>query len=78
MNDGQITIRGYSQAGDDFLALKLRKIFMNLVTPEDVALHNDMLMDIQTMIGEGNADEFRKSVARTLTTMSVRNIENVT
>jgi hypothetical protein len=87
----KIIIKGYSQAGDDFLALKLKKVFAVLTTPEEVALHNDMVRDIQAMVVD--YDDFGKSVARIILsipknfllrvanlirTSSVRNIENGT
>lgn len=88
MNHEQTIIRGYSQAGEEFLAGKLRKIFSELSTPEDVALHNDMLRDIQTVVGGDGGDlrkavariliarpkNFLRSVARTIIELSLRNI----
>jgi hypothetical protein len=72
----KIIIRGYSQAGDEFLAEKLKKIFSELTTPEDVALHNDMLKDIQAMVG-GDGAELRKAVARMLLTRPRKFLQNV-
>lgn len=89
MNDNRAIIKGYSQAGDDFLAEKLKKVFMILRTPEDMALHNDMVRDIQLMVEDadslrksvariliGNPRNFLSSVARLIRNLSLRNIEN--
>lgn len=63
-NESQILIKGWHDSGEEFLALKLKKIFMVLENPNDVALHNDMIMDLTTMLGNINAKHFRWEVAR--------------
>ena len=42
--------KAYQAAGANFLALKLGKLFTRIETPEDQALHNDMLSDVLTII----------------------------
>lgn len=91
MKKDQIIIHGYARAGDDFLAHKLRKVFTLLKTPEDMALHNDMIRDIQSMIGDVGANDLRRStagmlinrsenfllrVANRIKNLSVRNMQN--
>jgi hypothetical protein len=44
-------IRAYQQAGHGFLAYRLEKCFRLLKTPEDIALHNDMVEEIFEMLG---------------------------
>ena len=82
-------IKGYSQAGDEFLAEKLKKVFQVLNTPADVALHNDMVEDIQMMVADANSlrtnvarilvskpKNFLLNVAELIRNLSLRNIEN--
>ncbi len=66
MNGNKIIIQGYTQAGDDFLAHKLRKVFMLLTTPDEVAEHNDMIRDIQIMVGDIGVEDLRRGMAKTL------------
>ena len=61
MNKEEI-IRGWTSTTDEFMAYQLKKVFSVLNTPEDVALHNDMVEQIQTMIDD--TDGFLKAVAR--------------
>ncbi len=66
VSDRNTIIRGYNQAGDDFLANDLREIFMLIETADDKALHNDMVRRIQKMIGDVGVNDLRTSVARML------------
>ncbi|MFA6281590.1 MAG: hypothetical protein WCY05_03705 [Candidatus Omnitrophota bacterium] len=50
----QMLIRAYQQAGHGFLAYRLEKCFRLLKTPEDIALHNDMVEEIFEMLGTEN------------------------
>ena len=54
MNKKQMLIRAYQQAGHGFLAYRLEKCFRLLKTPEDIALHNDMVEEIFEMLGTEN------------------------
>ena len=40
----------YSKAGTAFLAMKMQRLFTKLETPEDIALHNDILADVLAII----------------------------
>lgn len=70
MNDDQIIIQGWDQGGEEFLALKLKKVFCLLETPQEVEMHNDMIRDIQIMTADFEGDNqsltVRKAVARIL------------
>ena len=50
----KMLIRAYQQSGTGFLAYRLEKCFRLLKTPEDVALHNDMIEEIFAMLGTEN------------------------
>ena len=91
MNRKQIIIRGWHNAGEAFLAEKLTKIFCELTTPEDVALHNDMVRDLHLMVGFDNRESFwmdiakivlnkprnfLRSVANHITNLSMRNLSD--
>ena len=43
-------IRGYQSAGRDFLAYRLQRLFLHIQSPEDIALHNDVLEEVMTLI----------------------------
>ncbi len=77
MNDRNAIIRGYNQAGDDFLANDLRKIFMLIETADDKALHNDMIRRIQKMIGDVGVNDLRTSVAKMLLNRSGEFLRNL-
>jgi len=64
----KVLIKGYSQAGEEFLAHQLwrKGIFKVLTTPEDVALHNEMVSEIQSMIGDGQSESLYKFTAKAL------------
>jgi hypothetical protein len=53
----QSVIRNYRDAGDGFLADKLTHIFKEIKTPEDIALHNYWLKEINFLIGDNFKDE---------------------
>ena len=63
MKTKKVIIRGWNDAGEIFLAEKLKKVFCLLDTPEDVALHNDMVEDVMIMVGD-KPNYFRRIVAR--------------
>jgi hypothetical protein len=46
-----IIFQGYSQS-EEFLALKLLKVFVPIENEQDRALHNDMIKDITAMVGK--------------------------
>jgi hypothetical protein len=43
-------IRGYQSAGRDFLAYRLQRLFFQIKSPEDIALHNDTLDEVMVLI----------------------------
>ena len=55
-------IRAYRQAGIDFLALRLGKIFTKIETEEDRVLHNEVLGEVLMMI-EPNPVSFMRGIA---------------
>ena len=57
--------RSYEKAGPDFLAYKLEKIFTKIETPEDIALHNDMLSDVLELT-KGDHVTLLKGIANAL------------
>jgi len=52
MPSGKDILAAYSRAGEDFLAFKLKDMFLKLETPEDVAAHNAMQAEVMLMLGE--------------------------
>jgi len=50
-------VNGYKAAGQDFLAVRLDRVFKILMTPEDVARHNDVMSDILAMVEEEESDK---------------------
>lgn len=71
MDKTQVISRGYANAGDDFLAEKLKKIFCPINTEEDRYLHNEMIRDLMMLIGP-EISNVRKSIARTIFSCSFR------
>ena len=43
-------LEAYQRAGDKFLAGRLESVFKVLETPEDIALHNDMVREINMLL----------------------------
>jgi len=66
----QILIKGYDDTA--FLAEKLRKVFSQIKTDGDRALHNDMMLDVQMMVGQ-HAEELRRRVAEVIINLGQRN-----
>lgn len=64
--DRKILVRGWCETSDEFLAENLKKIFCELTTPEDIALHNDMVRQIHDMVEIGTVEDFLIRVARYL------------
>ena len=48
----QQLINAYRFAGDDFLARRLKYIFIFIETEEDRVLHNDALKELMVILGE--------------------------
>jgi hypothetical protein len=48
------TYTAYRSAGADYLAVRLTRIFTKIETEEDRVLHNDMVLDVLTIIKGGN------------------------
>ena len=57
-------IKAYTQAGEEFVADRLKKVFCEIENQNDIALHNDMVREIQVMIGPPG--DFLRSVSRLL------------
>jgi len=57
--------RAYQKAGADFLGYRLAKLFVKIETPEDIALHNDVLSEVLQII-EGEERQFFKRLAEIL------------
>jgi len=55
----------YQRAGSSFLAYKLERIFTRMETPEDVALHNDILKDVLSMV-QGEETKFFMDMAEAI------------
>jgi len=62
---GKGIYRGYQQAGANFLGYRLAKLFTRIETPEDIALHNDVLFEVLQII-EGEEKSFFRSLAETI------------
>ncbi len=62
MIDGRGLYVLYKQAGASFLAYRLTKLFNRIETPEDQALHNDVLAEVMQII-EGSEQQFFKAWA---------------
>jgi len=58
----RVIIRGWHNSGEDFLAENLKKVFSILNSQGEVELHNDMVRNIQVMMGDDGSN-FRKGVA---------------
>jgi hypothetical protein len=76
MINRDILIRGYSQAGNEFLADELGDVFKVIDNDDDRAVHNRMIKRIATMVGLDKSMAFRMAVAETIIQMSVRNLNN--
>ena len=62
---GKGLVKSYRTAGAGFLAYRLEKLFRKIETPEDTALHNDMLKEVLQMIN-GEEKGFFESIAELL------------
>lgn len=62
MTSGRGLYRSYQKAGEDFLAYRMEKLFVRIETPEDIALHNDILFEVLQMI-QGGEKQFFKGMA---------------
>lgn len=51
------------EAASELLEYKLYQVLKPLKTQEQVAVHNDIMFDIQLMVGEGMVDLIEKVVA---------------
>jgi hypothetical protein len=76
MINRDILIRGYSQAGNEFLADELGDVFKVIENDDDRAVHNRMIKRIAVMVGLDKSMVFRMAVAETIIQMSVRNLNN--
>jgi hypothetical protein len=52
----------YQLAGQEFLAYRLGKLFVKIETPEDMALHNDVLAEVLQII-QGEEQSFFTDMA---------------
>jgi len=58
--------RAYLLAGNDYLAYRIEKIFIEIKTEEEKALHNDVVIEIRTMV-EHDYGGFIKEMVNVLT-----------
>lgn len=63
---------GYQRAGENFLAYRLELVFKILKTPEDVALHNDVVKEIFFMTNSN----FGKQTATSLVKIKFKNTKD--
>ena len=63
--DRRFLVKSYQGAGADFLAYRLAKLFKQIKTPEDIALHNEILDEVMLMIEPNNA-VFMRELARVI------------
>ena len=61
-DQGKGLYQAYRGAGTTFLAYRLRKVFVDIKTDEDKALHNDVLREVSEMIA-GDEKQFFKMLA---------------
>ena len=57
------THKAYAQAGPNYLAVRLGRIFTKIETEEDKILHNDMLKDVLEII-QGKEQTFFRTLAQ--------------
>ena len=57
MLSGRATIEAYGRAGSDFLADRIADMFQKIETKEQQALHNVILDEVMTMIGNDPANQ---------------------
>lgn len=62
MSNGKGIYRAYHLAGQEFLAYRLHRLFVRIETPEDIALHNDILAEVLQII-QGEEESFFKDMA---------------
>ena len=58
----EVMQKGYQQAGAEFLAWRLQRVFARIDNAEDQALHNDLVRDISEII-KGKEHSFLKTLA---------------
>lgn len=61
--DRKRLVSGYTNAGREFLAYRLTYLFTNIKTQDEVALHNNIMKELDLMITEANAGEFMLDIA---------------
>ena len=59
---GRAIYRAYHQAGADFLAYRLEKLFVRIETQDEIALHNDVLKEV-LLIVHGEEKSFFESMS---------------
>ena len=64
-DQGKGLYKAYRGAGTGYLAYRLGRLFVKIETPEDIALHNDILSEVLKMIG-GEEQQFLKAIAEDL------------
>ena len=64
--DKRVLIRAWCDTDEEFLAENLKKIFCVLETQEEIALHNDMVRQVQDMVEPYPVRDFLKTIARYL------------
>ena len=80
MTDRQTIIRGWNDAGDEFLALHLYKVFQKLGGADmknKVALHDEMIRQIKFMISEEQRHDCIVSIARLILGGSIKSMKSL-
>lgn len=54
----EILSNAYNNAGREFLAYRLTYVFKQVETPEDIALHNNVMTELDVMAGSHTKDLF--------------------
>jgi hypothetical protein len=55
-------VKAYSNAGQDYLAYRLRNIFRKVTNPDEIALHNEMIEEVRLMV-EADSQIFFRGLA---------------
>ena len=72
--DREILANAYNNAGREFLAYRLTRVFAQIKTQDDMALHNDVMAELDVMTGE-NVNELLKGIADLILMYSKKGLE---
>ena len=71
----EILSKAYSNAGKEFLAYRLTKVLARLEKAEDVALHNDVMTELDMMVLPEHTGELLKDIADKILMYSMKGIK---